>query len=106
MAKRHSPRQRARILESYHSGGRTQRDFCEAHGISVPTRSNWLRQARAVDGTPQSGPCPVPVVELSIGAPADDGPVSIELPSGIVIRCEARQTAAVLSQVALTSSAR
>ena len=100
MAKRHSPRQRARLLDAYHSSGGTQRAFCEANRISVATLSNWLREARAADGGP--GPGSRPVVELSLPGLTGDGLVAIELPSRIVIRCEARQTALVLNQIALT----
>lgn len=59
-----------------------------------------------MDDPPESSPDPRPVIELPIAAPVADGPISIELPSGIVIRCGARQTAAVLNQIALTSVAR
>ena len=100
MAKRHSPRHRARLLDAYHSGAWTQRAFCEANRISVATLSNWLREARAADGAP--GPDSQPVVELYLPGLSADGLVAIELPSRIVIRCEARQTAAVLNQIALT----
>lgn len=100
MAKRHSPRQRARLLDAYHSSGGTQRAFCEANRISVATLSNWLREARTADGDPRTGP--QPVVELSLPALTGDGLIAIELPSRVVIRCEARQTAMVLNQIALT----
>jgi transposase-like protein len=100
MAKRHSPRHRARLLDAYHSSGGTQRAFCEANRISVATLSNWLREARAADGA--FGSESPQVVELSVPELKADGLIAIELPSRIVIRCEARQTAVVLNQIALT----
>jgi hypothetical protein len=100
MAKQHSPRHRARLLDAYHSGGWTQRAFCEANRISVATLSNWLREDRAADGDPRTGS--QPIVELSLPALVGDGLIAIELPSRIVIRCDARQTAVVLNQIALT----
>ena len=100
MAKRHSLRQRARLLVAYHSSGGTQRAFCEANRISVATLSNWLREARAADVDPRTGS--QPVVELSLPLLNGDGLIAIELPSRVVIRCEARQTAMVLNQIALT----
>lgn len=100
MAKRHSPRQRARLLDTYHSGGWTQRAFCEANRISVATLSNWLREARTAESSPGSGS--PPVVELSLAGLSAGDLVAIELPSRIVIRCQARQTALILNQIALT----
>lgn len=99
MAKRFSPQQRARLLDDYHSGGGTQRAFCEAHRISVATLSNWLRKANAAQSAPGSGAPPV----VEIGSPklgASDL-IAIELPSGIVIRCHATQTGLILKQLGL-----
>jgi len=104
MAKRHSHRQRAQLLEAYRCGGLTQREFCAANQISTATLSNWLRKAREADG------CATPsgtqtVVELPLAqTTAGHSPVTIELPSRVLIHCQPRQTAVVLSQIALAQS--
>lgn len=97
MPKRFSPQQRARLLDDYHSGGGTQRAFCEAHRISVATLSSWLRKAN----TAQSAPGSPPVVEIASSKLGAGDLIAIELPSRIVIRCHATQTGLVLKQLGL-----
>jgi transposase-like protein len=47
--RRHTPRQRAKLLTQYRRSGLSQREFVQRHGLGLSTLTKWLREERQPD---------------------------------------------------------
>jgi transposase-like protein len=64
--KRHTPREREKVLSAYHRSQQTQADFVARHGIGLSTLSKWLREERQAPNPVQVSPVLQEVVMPSL----------------------------------------
>ncbi len=74
-----SVEERERLLGEYRESGKSQREFCEAAGISLATLGVWLRKARG-RVSPEGK-----LIEV-LRAEVDGSKLEIVLPVGVLVR--------------------
>ena len=85
-----------RLIERWRRSGRSVRDFCEHHGVAIPSFYAWRRtlERRAAEV-----PAFVPVQVVADAAPAQAGALEVILRDGRMVRVAPGFDAATLRQL-------
>ncbi len=86
--RRHTDKEKARIIREFENHHGSTADFCRQRGISSQTFANWRRRSEASLASKEEPP---EFIEFEFGATADrraaSGPlVELELGGGMVLR--------------------